>query len=92
IADRLDKEEASLTLRLRELAGLIKVSGDLAIVNREDRISFKHVRAAIDIAKPIEDQIIQKYGSFEEALKSEHRSFSKSNKEDEEPPYNSWNG
>jgi ATP-dependent Lon protease len=92
IADTVDKEEASLTLRLRELAGLIKVAGDLAITNRDERISSKHVKAAVDIAKPLEDQILQRYGSYENALKSERRGFSKNDDEKEKLPFNLWNG
>ncbi|NHJ03717.1 MAG: Lon protease family protein [Candidatus Heimdallarchaeota archaeon] len=92
IAEQIDNEESSLTLRLRELAGLIKVAGDIAIINREDRISIKHVRAAIEIAKPLEDQIIQKYGSYENALKSEKRGFGIKKEKDENLPQNLWNG
>ena len=92
IAEKVDSEESSLTLRLRELAGLVKVAGDIAIVNREDRISIKHVRAAIDIAKPLEEQIVQKYGSYENALKSEKRGFGSAIEENNQLPNNQWNG
>ncbi len=92
IAEKVDKEEAALTLRLRELAGLIKVAGDLAVTNQEETINIRHVRAAMDIAKPLEDQIIQRYGSYEEAYKNENRGFPKLAKENEKTPYNSWNG
>ncbi|MHA1211014.1 MAG: ATP-binding protein [Candidatus Heimdallarchaeota archaeon] len=92
IAEKVDKEESSLTLRLRELAGLIKVSGDLAATNREERITSKHVKAAMEIAKPLEDQIIQRYGSFEEAYKSENRGMPRMVPTKDNEPFNSWNG
>jgi ATP-dependent Lon protease len=92
IAENVDKEEASLTLRLRELSGLIKVAGDLAITNRDDRITNKHVKTAAEIAKPLEEQIIQRYGSYEEAYKNENRGFPKMTNDKNDPPYNLWNG
>ncbi|MEA2070335.1 MAG: ATP-binding protein, partial [Asgard group archaeon] len=91
LAKRVDDEENSLTLRLRELAGLIKVAGDIAVINREDRINAYHVKTAVKIAKPLEDQIIQKYGSFKKALENEKgRIFSPKNF-DQQEPYNLWN-
>jgi ATP-dependent Lon protease len=90
-AESVDKIESSLTLRLRELAGLVKVAGDIAVTNSEDRISAKHVRMAADIAKPIEEQILQRYGSYEEALKLEKRYHHKKNDEKDETPQNYWN-
>jgi predicted ATP-dependent protease len=81
-----------LTLRLRELAGLVKVAGDLAKTNREDRISSNHVKSAMEIAKPLEEQILQRYGSYEQALNSEKRGFSTDNGENNETPFNQWNG
>jgi len=92
IAEQVDNEESSLTLRLRELAGLIKVAGDLATTNREDRISVNHVKNAMEIARPLEEQIIQRYGSYEQALKSEKRGFSNDEGENEKMPFNQWNG
>ncbi|MHA1243775.1 MAG: ATP-binding protein [Candidatus Heimdallarchaeota archaeon] len=92
MAEQVDNEESSLTLRLRELAGLIKVAGDLAATNREDRISGNHVKNAMEIAKPLEQQIVQRYGSYEQALKSEKRGFSAEVGENEKTPFNQWNG
>lgn len=92
IAEKADGEESSLTLRLRELAGLIKVAGDLATTNREEKITSKHVKAALEIAKPLEDQILQKYGSFKAAIENERRGFPKTTNEGNQVPYNMWNG
>jgi len=92
IAEKIDHEESSLTLRLRELAGLIKVAGDLAVTNREELITNKHVKMAMDIAQPLEEQIVQRYGSFEKALESERRGIPKVNTTDENAPFNNWNG
>ncbi len=92
IAEKVDKEESSLTLRLRELAGIIKVAGDLAVTEGADRINNKHVRTAMDIAKPIEEQILQRFGSYEEAFKSESRGFPHLHSDSEnQNPYNYWN-
>lgn len=92
IAEKVDEEESALTLRLRELAGLIKVAGDLATTNREEIITSKHVKAALEIAKPLEEQILQKYGSFEAAIKNEQRGFPRTTNEENQNPYNMWNG
>ena len=92
IAEKVDGEESSLTLRLRELAGLIKVAGDLATTNREERITSKHVKAALEIAKPLEEQILQKYGSFQAAIENERRGFPRTTNEGNQAPYNMWNG
>ena len=92
IAEKIDNEESSLTLRLRELAGVIKVAGDLAVSSNCDRITGKHVKSATEIAKPLEDQILQRYGSFEEAFKSEKRGMPTSSNDQTQSPFNFWNG
>ncbi|MGC9779034.1 MAG: ATP-binding protein [Candidatus Heimdallarchaeota archaeon] len=92
IAKKIDSEESSLTLRLRELAGVIKVAGDLAVTNNNDRITSKHVKAAMDIAKPLEEQILQRYGSFEAAFKSEKRGIPTTSDDQKQAPFNFWNG
>ncbi|NHJ47336.1 MAG: AAA family ATPase [Asgard group archaeon] len=91
IAEKVDKEEAALTVRLRELSGMVKVAGDIAVTNRDEYISNKHVKTAADIAKPLEEQILDKYGSYEEAFKTENRGFPKM-KNDDSTPNNMWNG
>ena len=56
--------EKGLTLRLREMGGLIRAAGDLAVMNGDKYIERKHVMEALKIAKPIEEQIIERYGSY----------------------------
>lgn len=53
-----------LTLRLRNLAGIIKLAGDLAILEKSEYIDENHIKAAIDKGKTIEEQINDKYGSW----------------------------
>jgi len=53
-----------LTLRLRNLSGIIKLAGDLAILDKSEFIEAKHVSAALKSARPIEDQIHEKYDSW----------------------------
>ena len=46
-----------LTLRLRELGGLVRVAGDLACEDGSEFVSAKHILRARDIAKPLEQQV-----------------------------------
>jgi Lon-like ATP-dependent protease len=46
-----------LTLRLRELGGLVRVAGDLACADGSEFASAHHVLRARDIAKPLEQQV-----------------------------------
>jgi|TARA_B110000196_G_scaffold103681_1_gene90111 Lon-like ATP-dependent protease len=46
-----------LTLRLRELGGLVRVAGDLACADGSEFVSAHHVLRARDIAKPLEQQV-----------------------------------
>ena len=46
-----------LTLRLRELGGLVRVAGDLACEEGSDLTSARHVLAARRIARPLEQQV-----------------------------------
>jgi len=53
-----------LTLRLRDLAGIIKLAGDSATMDSSDLIEARHVDIAIEKAKPVEQQMQKKYGSM----------------------------
>ena len=46
-----------LTLRLRELGGLVRVAGDLAFADSSEFATSEHVLRARDIAKPLEQQV-----------------------------------
>jgi Lon-like ATP-dependent protease len=46
-----------LTLRLRELGGLVRVAGDLAVEDGSKFVTSQHVLDARNIAKPLEQQV-----------------------------------
>jgi len=50
-----------LTLRLRELGGLVKTAGDIAKSEGSDIVRLEHVLKAKKIAKTIEEQLADKY-------------------------------
>ncbi|MEM2175427.1 MAG: Lon-insertion domain-containing protein [Candidatus Micrarchaeia archaeon] len=52
-----------ITLRLREISGIIKLAGDLAIIEKSEFIEEKHVKEAIEKAKSVEQQVEKRYGS-----------------------------
>ncbi len=63
IANSIDNV-AGYTLRLRNLSGLIKMAGDIAKMEKSEIIERKHVVKAMQSARPIEDQLKDKYGSW----------------------------
>ncbi|HII39679.1 MAG TPA: AAA family ATPase, partial [Thermoplasmata archaeon] len=56
-AKTLDNQDKALTLRLRELGGLIRSAGDIAVTENASLIEAEHVKRAIKIARTIEEQI-----------------------------------
>jgi ATP-dependent Lon protease len=82
----IDDRPDSLTLRLRELGGLIRVAGDLASVAGSKVITAKHVREARRRALPVEVQIKERHGTYRKGLASDVTSSQK-----ESAPYNYWN-
>ncbi len=50
-----------LTLRLRELGGLIRVAGDLAVSEGAEFVTSEHVAKAKSKARPLEQQIADKH-------------------------------
>ncbi|MCX8196894.1 MAG: ATP-binding protein [Candidatus Micrarchaeota archaeon] len=60
-----------LSLRLRMLAGTIKMAGDLAISEGRNLITAEDVRFAIQHSRPIEEQASEKYGSWYKASLSD---------------------
>ncbi len=50
-----------LTLRLRELGGLVRTAGDIARSEGSDIVTQKHVIAAKKVSKTIEEQIADRY-------------------------------
>ena len=86
-AKRMDGKSDAITLRLRELGGLIRIAGDLAIFEKTPLIEEKHIRKALKRAKPAEEQIKERYGSYYGGLARDISSAQK----DAQGPYNYWN-
>ncbi len=61
-----------LTLRLRGLSGIIKLAGDLAVIEGSEFIESKHVREAIERAKSAEQQAEKRYGTYYKYAESEY--------------------
>jgi len=60
-AQRRAGRKGELTLRLRELGGLIRVSGDLAVVRKSNIVTIDDVLAAKATARSLEQQIADRY-------------------------------
>ena len=82
----IDKMEKSLTLRLRELGGLVRTAGDQAIRRKDDLITPEHIKEALKRSKPIEEQIKEKYGSYQRGVASDMTGAQKASS-----PYHYWN-
>ena len=54
MAFEFDGQKNALTLRLRELGGLIRISGDLAVNERSEHVEFDHVVTAQELSKGID--------------------------------------
>lgn len=83
----IDGKDNCLTLRLRELGGLIRTAGDLAVMLGDNLIEEKHIKFAIKRSKTAEQQIKDKYGSYYGGLARDLADAQKSI----ESPYNYWN-
>ena len=60
-AQRRSGRRGHLSLRLRELGGLIRVAGDIAKEDGAKIVTIKHVLRAKNIAKPLEQQVADRY-------------------------------
>ncbi|MCE5296599.1 MAG: ATP-dependent protease LonB [Euryarchaeota archaeon] len=60
-AQRRAGRRGQLTLRLRELGGLVRVSGDFAKENNSDIVKQEHVIGAKAIARSLEQQVVDRY-------------------------------
>ena len=56
-AQRRAGRRGKLSLRLRELGGLVRIAGDLAVESESEFTGLEHVLAARRIAKPLEQQV-----------------------------------
>jgi Lon-like ATP-dependent protease len=70
-AQRRAGRKGKLSLRLRELGGLIRSAGDLAIEEEKKVVTKKHVLKAKKIAKSLEQQVVDR--SIEQ--RKDYRSF-----------------
>lgn len=50
-----------LTLRLRELGGLVRAAGDIAYQEKSKFVEPQHIEKAMKLAKTLEQQIVDKY-------------------------------
>ena len=60
-AQRRSGRQLHLSLRLRELGGLVRVAGDIARGLGDEKVTDEHVVKAKKIAKPLEQQIADRY-------------------------------
>ena len=60
-AQRRAGRRGKLSLRLRELGGLVRIAGDLAAEEGSDLTGPEHVTRARMIAKPLEQQVADRY-------------------------------
>lgn len=67
----IDDQKDSLTLRLRDLGGLVRMAGDMAVMDGSPLIEDKHINFAVKNAVSIEDQILERYQSFEQAMSND---------------------
>jgi ATP-dependent Lon protease len=70
-AEVIDGRRGALTLRLRELGGLIRTAGDLAAVSGSEYVEASHLQRALQRARSIEEQVREVYGSFQGGLRQE---------------------
>lgn len=82
----LDGKDNALTLRLRELGGLIRSAGDLAVASVSPLIEETHVTSAIKRSRTAEEQIRDRYGTYMKGLGTDISSAQK-----ERSPYYFWN-
>ncbi|MFC1728612.1 ATP-dependent protease LonB [Nanoarchaeota archaeon] len=60
-ARKMANRKDHLTLRLRELGGLIRAAGDVALEKKSKLVELRHIEAAKKIARPLEKQIADKF-------------------------------
>ncbi len=85
-AKMMDGKERYLSLRLRDLGGLIRSAGDIAIMENSKLIDADHIKRAIKRSRTVEEQIREKYGSYHGGLASDMSDSQRSTS-----PYHYWN-
>lgn len=74
---KADNQPNCLTLRLRELGGLIRAAGDIAVMEGADLITADHITRALKRSLTAEEQIKQRYGSYETGMSKDMSSAQK---------------
>ena len=70
-AQRRAGRKGKLSLRLRELGGLVRTAGDIAYEQKQTTVNHEHVIAAKKIAKSLEQQVVER--TIE--MQKDYRSF-----------------
>ncbi|RLE46169.1 ATP-dependent protease LonB, partial [Candidatus Woesearchaeota archaeon] len=60
-AKKMANRKGHLTLRLRELGGIIRAAGDIAVEEKAKTVTKKHIEKAKKVAKTLEKQISDKF-------------------------------
>jgi len=69
MAVMLDDVRDGLTLRLRDLGGVLRMAGDYAVHDGSSLIELKHVEKGIKESRSIEHQLKERYGSYWDAMR-----------------------
>ena len=80
----VDKKMNMLTLRLRELRGIMLLAGDIARVAGQREVSRGDVELAIKRGKNIEEQLKERYGSLYHAQMGDTGSLNETSREGKE--------
>lgn len=59
----IDEKNNCLTLRLRDLGGVIRLAGDLAVMQECELIDTDHIEKGLSESRPIEHRLEEQYGS-----------------------------
>lgn len=65
---KADNQNGALTLRLREMGGLIRAAGDIAVMEGAPLITRDHIQRALRRSMGAEEQIRNRYGSYNKGL------------------------
>ena len=79
----IDDAANALTLRFRSLSGLVKLAGDLAVLDGSPLITGEHVREAKEKAVTIEEQVSRRYPSWWKAGMNDYEMRKKRERESE---------
>jgi ATP-dependent Lon protease len=60
-ARRMANRKGHLTLRFRELGGLVRAAGDMAVESKSKEVKKEHIMQARKIARTLEQQLADKY-------------------------------